>query len=165
MPEIFTTNDGSHSLISDEFGVSYHSRHGAITETQTVFVDAGLLHKAAILKEISVLEIGEFVGRKDIEVSCEFKVSDNQYKSVYITFKSPKADIKCKVEYDGSIVKSFLNDSLVSEINNASNVLLEGPNPLFDIMNASIMKNSKKQESKVILISPSLSMMFFLMRL
>ncbi len=57
MPEVFTTNDGSHSLISDEFGVSYHSKHGAITETQTVFINAGLLHKAETLNKISVLEI------------------------------------------------------------------------------------------------------------
>ena len=58
MSLIFTTEDGSHSIISKEFGVSYHSKHGAKTETQTVFIDAGLKYKSAKSKNISILEIG-----------------------------------------------------------------------------------------------------------
>lgn len=58
MSLIFTTGDGSHSIFSKEYGVSYHSKHGAKTETQTVFIDAGLRYKAATTKEISILEIG-----------------------------------------------------------------------------------------------------------
>ena len=58
MSLIFTTEDGSHSIFSKEYGVSYHSKHGAKTETQTVFIDAGLKYKAATSKEISILEIG-----------------------------------------------------------------------------------------------------------
>jgi len=55
---IFTTDDGSHSIFSKEYGVSYHSKHGAKTETQTVFIDAGLKFKSASSKNISILEIG-----------------------------------------------------------------------------------------------------------
>jgi len=55
---IFTTEDGSHSIFSKEYGVSYHSKHGAKTETQTVFIDAGLKYKSATSKNISILEIG-----------------------------------------------------------------------------------------------------------
>jgi tRNA U34 5-methylaminomethyl-2-thiouridine-forming methyltransferase MnmC len=42
MNEIFETEDGSKSLKSINFGVSYHSKHGAIQETRHVFIDAGL---------------------------------------------------------------------------------------------------------------------------
>ncbi len=55
--ELFTTSDGSHTLLSSKFQVPYHSRHGAIGETQHVFIDAGFKSK---LKQstISILDIG-----------------------------------------------------------------------------------------------------------
>lgn len=41
------------------FGVSYHSKHGAIQETQTVFLDAGLNYSDFKSKpEIKILEMG-----------------------------------------------------------------------------------------------------------
>ncbi|MEM6726158.1 MAG: tRNA (5-methylaminomethyl-2-thiouridine)(34)-methyltransferase MnmD [Bacteroidota bacterium] len=55
---LFLTGDGSHSISSGKFGVSYHSRHGAIQETQHVFIDAGLRFKAVQSDSISILEIG-----------------------------------------------------------------------------------------------------------
>ena len=58
MATIITTHDGSHSLLSDEFGVSYHSKYGAIQETKHVFIDAALQPIALKNKEIAVLEIG-----------------------------------------------------------------------------------------------------------
>ena len=56
--QLFLTDDGSHSLLSSEHGVSYHSKHGAITETYHVFIDAALRFKAAVQKDIHILEIG-----------------------------------------------------------------------------------------------------------
>jgi tRNA U34 5-methylaminomethyl-2-thiouridine-forming methyltransferase MnmC len=56
--EIFNTQDGSHSVFSPTFGVSYHSKYGAIQESQHVFIAAGLLEKASTQKDISILEIG-----------------------------------------------------------------------------------------------------------
>ena len=55
---LFETEDGSHSLFSEQYGVSYHSKYGAIQETQHVFINAALRFKAVIQKEISILEIG-----------------------------------------------------------------------------------------------------------
>ncbi len=56
--EIFITEDGSHSIRSHEFGVSYHSRFGAVQETQHVFINAALRFKAVIQQEIAILDIG-----------------------------------------------------------------------------------------------------------
>lgn len=39
---LFLTGDGSHSLRSQRFGVSYHSTHGALQESRHIFIDAGL---------------------------------------------------------------------------------------------------------------------------
>ena len=55
---LFETQDGSHSLLSEQFGVSYHSKYGAIQETQHVFINAALRFKAVSQKEISILDIG-----------------------------------------------------------------------------------------------------------
>ena len=55
---IFETHDGSHSILSQKHGVSYHSKYGAIQETQHVFIDHGLKSIASNKKEISILEFG-----------------------------------------------------------------------------------------------------------
>ena len=59
---LFETADGSHSLFSEQYGVSYHSKYGAIQETQHVFINAALRFKAVVQKEISILEIGVGTG-------------------------------------------------------------------------------------------------------
>ena len=56
--QLFETADGSHSILSEQFGVSYHSKHGAIQETQHVFINAALRYKALLQQELSVLDIG-----------------------------------------------------------------------------------------------------------
>lgn len=57
--ELLDTQDGSHTLLSKRFGVSYHSKYGAIKESEHVFINAGL--KAVMLRQkgpISILEYG-----------------------------------------------------------------------------------------------------------
>ncbi len=55
--EVYLTDDGSHSIISEQFNESYHSRHGALKESMHVFINAGL--RAINTKEnIKILEIG-----------------------------------------------------------------------------------------------------------
>lgn len=55
----YTTQDGSSSLISNQFGESYHSRHGAIQESNHVFINAGLDYLIEKdYKKIKILEIG-----------------------------------------------------------------------------------------------------------
>lgn len=57
MPIIITTSeDGSSSLYSDEYGEHYHSVHGAVAESRHIFINEGL-HKVK-KPEISVLELG-----------------------------------------------------------------------------------------------------------
>lgn len=56
--EIIVTQDGSHSVLSHRFGVSYHSRYGAIQESRHVFLEAGLFTVAPGLGKVDLLEIG-----------------------------------------------------------------------------------------------------------
>jgi tRNA U34 5-methylaminomethyl-2-thiouridine-forming methyltransferase MnmC len=55
---ILRTADGSNTLFSEQYGVTYHSRHGAVTESAHVFINAGLRYKAAVQPAISILETG-----------------------------------------------------------------------------------------------------------
>jgi len=56
--EIFETQDGSHSVLSHQFGVSYHSKYGAVQETRHVFVEAGLFQQALTKSDLHILDVG-----------------------------------------------------------------------------------------------------------
>jgi len=60
MSQPFETKDGSTSLFSEKFDEPYHSRHGAIQESQHVFIDKGLRHFYQTQKPstIDVFEMG-----------------------------------------------------------------------------------------------------------
>lgn len=58
--KLIVTEDGSHSVLVEESGVTYHSAHGAIQESQHVFIEAGLhaAQKAFPGQSLSILEVG-----------------------------------------------------------------------------------------------------------
>ncbi len=56
--QIVVTEDGSHTLISSNFNVSYHSVHGAIQESNHVFIDHGLEYVNYRNTAIKVFEMG-----------------------------------------------------------------------------------------------------------
>ena len=59
MNTLITTKDGSHSLRSEKFGAEYHSVHGAIQESEHVFINAGLKAKLDNHPEqLHILEMG-----------------------------------------------------------------------------------------------------------
>ena len=55
--QLLITKDGSHSLRNDWLEETYHSVHGAMTESKHVFINAGL-HYFPFEKKINLLEIG-----------------------------------------------------------------------------------------------------------
>lgn len=58
--KIITTQDGSHSLLNEALNETYHSRHGAVQESEYVFLEKGLKFflESAENKSVSILEIG-----------------------------------------------------------------------------------------------------------
>ena len=59
MKETFITGDGSVTIYMADLKESYHSRHGALTESKHVFIEAGL--KEAFVRfglKLNILEIG-----------------------------------------------------------------------------------------------------------
>jgi tRNA U34 5-methylaminomethyl-2-thiouridine-forming methyltransferase MnmC len=60
MNKIIMTADGSNTLFNEAIGEHYHSTHGALQESEHVFIEAGLQHAISIFpeQEISILEVG-----------------------------------------------------------------------------------------------------------
>ena len=80
MPEIVTTKDGSHSIYVQALDEHYHSFHGAITESQHVFVEAGL--KQLKNNHIRILEMGFGTGLNALLTLAEASKSNI---SIYYT--------------------------------------------------------------------------------
>ena len=58
--EVFLTSDGSPSLRIEEIKETYHSRHGALTESTYVYIDKGLDYwiKNHHKNELNIFEMG-----------------------------------------------------------------------------------------------------------
>jgi tRNA U34 5-methylaminomethyl-2-thiouridine-forming methyltransferase MnmC len=57
---IVTTADGSKTIYNAQVGELYHSRNGALQESQHVFVNSGLSYflDSTVVNEVSILEVG-----------------------------------------------------------------------------------------------------------
>lgn len=64
IPQLILTKDGSHSLWMPELDETYHSTHGAIQESQHVFIRHGLLHwlNDRDQSSVNILEVGVGTG-------------------------------------------------------------------------------------------------------
>lgn len=56
--KMIVTEDGSHSLFVPGLNETYHSRHGAVQESEHVFIQTGLLHLLEQTRNIRLLEVG-----------------------------------------------------------------------------------------------------------
>jgi tRNA U34 5-methylaminomethyl-2-thiouridine-forming methyltransferase MnmC len=84
--EFSITQDGSHTLISPDFGVSYHSLYGAIQESRHVFIEAGLRYKALSSIEVDVLEIGFGTG-----LNALMSLLDTRHRQTLIRYTGVEA--------------------------------------------------------------------------
>ena len=58
MNNLIITSDGSHTLFNPEIGEHYHSTFGAVSESEHIFIRAGLDAIPSKIKHINLLEIG-----------------------------------------------------------------------------------------------------------
>lgn len=98
--QIISSSDGSHTLVSESLGVSYHSHHGAIQESEVVFIQAGLqyLHQQG-KNDIRIFELGFGTGLNCL-LSHNY-VSDRVLKVDYTgidTYPLPE-DVSKKLNY------------------------------------------------------------------
>ncbi len=90
--KIIDTGDGSHTLYNKALDETYHSTHGALTESQHVFIKEGLQFKLDTLntKEISILEVGFGTGLNAL-LTC-LEAEKTQIKIYYHTLEPYPVD-------------------------------------------------------------------------
>ncbi len=96
--KILLTDDGSHTLESGRFAVTYHSKHGAIQEAQTVFIDAALMpilvQKSKLdsdIFEINILEIGLGTGLNALMTFLEIAKTQAQKPNIQLNYTAFEA--------------------------------------------------------------------------
>ena len=96
---LYDTADGSHSLFSERFGVTYHSKYGAIQETQHVFINKGLRYKAVVQRDIAVLDIGMGTGLNAFMTLLEAEKRDLHVTYVGVEAYPPAPEILARLNY------------------------------------------------------------------
>lgn len=74
--KIIKTEDGSHTLYVDELNEHYHSTHGAIQESEHVFIQNGFHKAGKWLNPLNILEVGFGSGLNALltfQASCDEK--------------------------------------------------------------------------------------------
>lgn len=83
MDRLVFSEDGSHTIISEKFGVSYHSKFGSLQETQTVFIDAGLDYMVSRgYRSLSILEMGFGTGLNALMTYTSIKGVEIDYHTI-----------------------------------------------------------------------------------
>src|SRR3954468_24212778 len=79
---LIITEDGSHTVLVEDSGVTYHSRRGAIQESQHVFIEAGLhaVQEAFQGEHLRILEMGFGTGLNAFMTAIEALRSDTSIR-------------------------------------------------------------------------------------
>ncbi|HMU44891.1 MAG TPA: tRNA (5-methylaminomethyl-2-thiouridine)(34)-methyltransferase MnmD [Chitinophagaceae bacterium] len=117
--ELILTKDGSHTISIPEMKVTYHSVHGAIQESQHVFIKAGLIDSGLFdfIGLHHVLEMGFGTGLNALLTLIEAGKHKNR---IYYT----------------AIELYPLNDTEISQLNYCQQLELPDYNPLFEKIHA-----------------------------
>ena len=70
---VLESRDGSSTLLSEKFGVTYHSKYGALRESRHVFIKEGLFYKCIGKKDLAILEMGFGTGLNALLTCMEAK--------------------------------------------------------------------------------------------
>jgi len=81
---LFLTEDGSHTLLHEEWGEIYHSRHGAIAESLHVYIQTGLVPALTTGRLLHILEMGFGTGLNallTLEATADY-ISEIHYHTI-----------------------------------------------------------------------------------
>lgn len=96
-PKIIQTNDGSHSIYLSEMDEHYHSVHGAMQESQHVFVETGFNYLKS--PNIQLFEVGFGTGLNAILTYCAAKKQNKAVKYYTIEKYPLDASITNQLNY------------------------------------------------------------------
>lgn len=106
--EIRQTKDGSNTLYVPELNEHYHSVHGALQESQHVFIKHGLAHVLPSRKDIKILEVGFGTGLNAI-LTFPFALAQKAFIQYDTLEKFPlSAEIVAQLKYNQLILNPEL---------------------------------------------------------
>lgn len=108
------TADGSHTVVNPTLRVTYHSTHGAIQESNHVFIRHGLEFKAAQHQVISILEVGLGTGL-------------NAFLSYLFSVMHPELEL-----HYHAVEKFPLSEDILRQLNYVSQLGAEKHHTIFD---------------------------------
>ena len=94
--KLIITEDGSNSIFNEDLGETYHSIHGAIQESEHVFIQAGLKHHFSTYDThyVRIFELGFGTGLNAL-LSCRFA----EKEKIHVDFTSVEAFPLEETEY------------------------------------------------------------------
>ncbi len=115
---IISTEDGSFSIYNELVDDTYHSIHGAITESQIVYIENGFCYtyKNFVDKEIRIFEVGFGTGLNALLTAIESY--NNKIKVIYHTIEAFPLETNIMNELNFSeIIGGEISSQLFSKIN------------------------------------------------
>lgn len=128
--ELFKTEDGSYSLKSEKFGVSYHSKYGAIQETQHVFIDAALKPVMDKKSELNLLDIGFGTGLNAFMSLLQARKQNKKVNYTGMEAFPISMDTAMKLDYTEALDVPELKDAFLKMHSSLSDETIE-LDPLF----------------------------------
>ncbi|OWY19304.1 SAM-dependent methyltransferase [Sphingobacteriales bacterium UPWRP_1] len=111
--QLITTADGSHSVFVPQLNEHYHSIHGAIQESEHVFINAGLLQLPTAITWVNLLEIGFGTGL-----------------NAFLTFLHNLAFLQRHITYTG--IEAYpIDPSLAKQLNYVQQLNAQPYEPIF----------------------------------
>ena len=108
--EIRQTKDGSNTLYVPELNEHYHSVHGALQESQHVFIKHGLEHALSSKKDIKILEVGFGTGLNAI-LTYPFALAQKAFIQYDTLEKFPLSqEVVEQLQFDKIILNPELHD-------------------------------------------------------
>jgi tRNA U34 5-methylaminomethyl-2-thiouridine-forming methyltransferase MnmC len=146
--QVISTEDGSSTLVSSIFNERYHSKHGARTESQVVFIDAGLKHFSEQSGPIKILEMGFGTGLNAL-MSWDYADKNQQYIEYKGYEKYPIELATAKVLNYGDLYKSQ-ESFLKLHSTNSGNQILPSKYFKFQVNHSDIFTLNEENEYHVI---------------
>lgn len=112
MLQLIKTNDGSNTIFNTEVGEHYHSKHGALQESQHVFLKSGLQYFLSVKEasQVTILEVGLGTGLNFL-LSADY-CTEHQIELDYVGIEAFPLDTELigQTGYDQYISKDLWAD-------------------------------------------------------
>ncbi len=110
-PEIVTTKDGSTTIKRSDINECYHSVHGALQESQHVFIESGLDIISSSLRSIKIFEMGFGTGLNALLTLKWAKEHKLQIEYITVENHPLTLEIASKMNYtDKDALKNYSSD-------------------------------------------------------